>query len=160
MKAPLWAPWRMEFILSEKGDECIFCTKPKEKDHLRDNLVLGTGQHAYVILNRYPYNNGHLMVIPYRHTVQLSDLSDEEALELHQLISKSVTVLSSQCQPDGFNLGVNLGRAAGAGIDRHLHYHVVPRWTGDTNFMPVLAETNSMPEHLLVTYDRLRPHFA
>ncbi len=156
----LWAPWRMEFILQDKSGECIFCTRPKEKDRLRENLIVATGQHSFVILNKYPYNNGHLMVVPYRHTVELSELTPEEVLELHGFLTRSVQVLREQCHPDGFNMGVNLGKAAGAGIEHHLHYHLVPRWNGDTNFMPVLADTHSMPEHLRVTYDRLQPHFS
>ena len=155
----LWAPWRMEFIMGEEEGECIFCAKPKRKDP-RESLILGRGKHSYVILNRYPYTNGHLMVVPYRHTVDLGGLRPEETLEIHELMGKSLQALREELHPDGFNLGVNLGKAAGAGIVGHLHHHVVPRWTGDTNFMPVIAETRSMPEHLHVTYDRLEPHFA
>ena len=156
----LWAPWRMEFILADKEDECIFCTKPKDDDRLRENLILARGEHSYVILNKYPYNNGHLMVVPFKHTVELAEITPEEALEMHGFLQKSVEVLRGQLNPQGFNMGLILGRAAGAGIEDHLHYHVVPRWSGDTNFMPVLAEAKSMPEHLLASFDRLHPHFS
>ncbi|MFQ5654623.1 MAG: HIT domain-containing protein [Planctomycetota bacterium] len=156
----LWAPWRMEFIQGhEEGEECIFCVKPRQQDRLRQNLVLTRGPHAFVILNRYPYNNGHLMVIPNRHTAALESLEQAEILEIHSLLGHSIEALRSEYRADGFNVGMNLGRVAGAGITGHLHYHLVPRWTGDTNFMPVLGETKSLPEHLLKTYDRLAPHY-
>ena len=155
----LWAPWRMEFIKSEREPGCIFCTKPADREHWRDHGVLHVGAKAFVILNRYPYNNGHLMVIPRRHTAEYSDLGEEELRELQQMLQASLVILKEQFQAEGFNVGLNLGRAAGAGIAEHLHYHVVPRWVADTNFMPVLGSVRMMPEHLLATYDRLQPQF-
>jgi len=148
----------MEFINAPKPEGCIFCRFPAETSD-RENLVLGRSAHAFVILNKYPYNNGHLMVIPRRHVADLSLLPEEEFQDLHRLLRASVQQLAAAYQPQGFNLGMNLGRVAGAGIADHLHYHVVPRWGGDTNFMPVLAETKVMIEHLGSSYDRLRVLF-
>jgi ATP adenylyltransferase len=153
----LWAPWRLEYIKkARKGHgECIFVELPKQSDD-RKNLILYRGQHAFVILNAFPYTNGHLMVAPYLHTAELADLSDEEHLEVAHLIRDSIRWLTAAYEPDGFNIGMNLGIAAGAGITDHLHWHVVPRWQGDTNFMPVVGEVRVLPESLEETYDRLR----
>ncbi|MFP3228821.1 MAG: HIT domain-containing protein [Nitrososphaeria archaeon] len=151
----LWAPWRMEYISSAaRGGACVLCDAAKGPDE--EKLVLYRGRTAYVIMNRFPYNSGHLMVVPVRHVTAPGELSDEEALEVHHLISASIAALRRVMNPDAFNVGVNVGRHAGAGMD-HLHYHVVPRWAGDTNFMPVLADVKVLPEHLRVTYERLRP---
>lgn len=153
----LWAPWRLEYIKkARKGvGECIFVELPKQADD-RKNLILYRGKHAFVILNAFPYTNGHLMIAPYLHTADLADLSDEEHLEVAHLIRDSIRWLTAAYEPDGFNIGMNLGVAAGAGIVDHLHWHVVPRWQGDTNFMPVVGEVRVLPEGLEETYDRLR----
>ena len=158
----LWAPWRMEFLIEARsgGDECVFCTLPHEEGRLRENLVVARGRHAFVILNKYPYNNGHLLVVPYRHIAEYTGLTPAEHAECARLTSRSIEALAAEYRPDGFNLGMNLGKAAGAGIAGHVHQHIVPRWGGDTNFMPVIAETKSLPEHLRRTWDRLRPHLA
>ena len=150
----IWAPWRLEYILSEKGAGCIFCKKPLEKQD-RENLILHRGRSHFIIMNAYPYNNGHLMIVPNRHTSTLSGWSDDERLELMELLDLSIELLKRTMNPDGFNIGINMGKSAGAGIDDHIHLHVVPRWSGDTNFMPVLGETRVIPEHIMETYDKL-----
>jgi ATP adenylyltransferase len=154
----LWAPWRMDFIKSDKPDGCIFCRFPADTRD-RENLVLGRSAHSFVMLNKFPYNNGHLMVIPRRHSADLAALPEPEFSDLHRLLAVSLTVLGQAYGPEGFNVGMNLGRIAGAGIAEHLHYHIVPRWGGDTNFMPVLAETKVMVEHLDSSFERLRSLF-
>lgn len=150
----LWAPWRIEYILSEKTDECIFCKYPKMNDD-KKYLILYRGEKAFIILNKYPYNNGHLMVVPYRHVSTPLDLNDDELLEMDKLINLSIRVLSEAMKPHGFNLGANIGKAAGAGIEDHYHIHVVPRWEGDTNYMPIIANTKVVVEALDRTYDKL-----
>lgn len=152
----LWAPWRKEFILGPKVEGCIFCKLPKQKKD-RENLILFRGKHNFVILNRYPYNNGHLMVIPYRHTKDMSRLKAAENAEMLGLSALAIKALEKTMFPQGHNLGINLGAAGGAGIRDHLHLHVVPRWVGDTNWMPVLDQTKVMIEYLWETYDRLQP---
>lgn len=154
----LWAPWRMEYILSEKEKGCIFCTKPKE-DKDRENLILYRDERVYVIMNKYPYNNGHLMVVPYLHTSSFDGLSEKDLFDLIKITRFSIDCLKRAFHPEGFNIGVNIGQAAGAGIEEHLHIHIVPRWVGDSSFMAVLAEVNVIPEHILQTYDRLYPFF-
>jgi len=155
----LWAPWRLEYIVgSEKPEECIFCHFPKQ-DQDRENRILLRGEHSFVIMNAFPYSNGHLLVPPYRHVADMSELTDAESLEIMQLTRRSLSALKATCRPDGFNVGVNLGTAAGAGIADHLHLHIVPRWNGDTNFMPVFADVKVIPEALEVTYDKLRAEF-
>ncbi len=155
----LWAPWRMQFIeeLRDRGEGCIFCelaqTGTPEED--RERLLLYRGENCYVLLNRFPYNNGHLMIIPYRHTGDLGELAPEEHMEMMALCARSIDVLGRRLEAEGFNCGLNIGRAAGAGITDHVHLHVVPRWCGDTNFLPIFGETRSMPEYLQSTYDRL-----
>lgn len=153
----LWAPWRFRYVKEarESGGECIFVKLPRESDD-RKNLILYRGKHAFVILNAYPYTNGHLMVAPYKHTANLEDLTDEEILETQKLITACVHWLTEAYHPEGFNIGMNLGRASGAGIEDHLHWHVVPRWIGDTNFMPVIGEVRVLPESLEESYDRLK----
>ena len=157
----LWTPWRMQYLTgadkshSEPG--CVFCAKlsaPDESEH-----VLCRGQFAYVTLNRYPYNNGHLMVIPNTHVASLENLDAPTLAELMQLTNRGLAVLRQAYQPDGFNIGVNLGHAAGAGIAEHVHIHIVPRWSADTNFMPIVGETRVIPETLDQTFTRLRPLF-
>lgn len=159
----LWAPWRLEYIKNAdkmKEEGCIFCDLPEEgPENDRKNLIIFRGKRAFVILNKYPYNNGHLMVVPYRHTRSLEELDTEEKLELMDLLEKSVGVLEKAYAPHGFNIGMNLGRVAGAGIDEHIHFHIVPRWNGDTNFMPVVANTKVISASLDDTFDQLRPYF-
>ena len=145
----LWAPWRLEYI--RQADElpgCIFC-EPEEE------LVVRRGELAFALLNRFPYSSGHVMVAPVRHVGSLAELSEEEALEVHRLSVAALEALAAAYAPDGANLGWNLGRVAGAGVVDHVHLHVVPRWSGDTNFMPVLADVKVLPEHLAATRDRL-----
>lgn len=151
----LWAPWRMTYISGDHVDEgCIFCNKPKEtKD--KANLILFRGEYSFIMMNLFPYNNGHLMVAPYKHTGNLEDLNDSELLEMMQLVQKSIKAMKRCMRPDGFNTGFNIGRAAGAGIADHVHFHIVPRWVGDTNFMPTLAGTKVISEHILKTYDKI-----
>lgn len=147
----------MEFILSDKKDlvtGCLFCTKAADTRD-RENLVLRRRKHTYTIMNLYPYNNGHLMVVPLSHTGNIEDLDAETAAEVMHEVQHSVAVLRRLMAPDGFNIGVNIGRPAGAGVEGHVHVHIVPRWVGDSNFMPVLGETRLIPEDLATTYDRL-----
>jgi ATP adenylyltransferase len=157
----LWSPWRMEYIESanDPSDGCIFCDLPERGDD-RDARILARTPGAFAILNTYPYNPGHLMIAPFRHSGELAELSDEEDRDVDGLLRRSVAALRSEMSPQGFNVGMNLGRVAGAGIPDHLHWHVVPRWNGDTNFMPVIGETRVMPELLDETYDRLVRAFA
>jgi ATP adenylyltransferase len=151
----LWAPWRMAYVEVAKPQGCIFCDKPRE-DRDEENLILQRGKTAFVIMNAFPYNNGHLMVAPYRHTAELESLSAEERDELMALAQESLRLLQAAFGPNGYNLGMNLGRVAGAGIADHLHLHVVPRWDGDTNFMPVIADTKVLPDSLQRSYRKLR----
>jgi len=151
----MWAPWRMEYIKAEKPHGCIFCDKPGQNSD-RNNLILYRGDSCFVIMNYYPYNNGHLMIVPYRHVARLEHLSDSERYELMDLLSLCSTVLQHCMNPDGFNIGMNLGRVAGAGIDDHIHFHVVPRWNGDTNFMPVVGVTKVSPQGLIESYDQIK----
>ncbi len=150
----LWAPWRIEYILSEKDEDCIFCYKPKENKD-RENLLLLRGEKNLVMLNKYPYNPGHLMVAPYKHVSSLDALDDEEMQEHFRLVSRCVEMLRAEMNPEGFNIGINLGKVAGAGIEEHIHTHIVPRWNGDTNFMPVFSDIRVVPEALEATYDKL-----
>jgi ATP adenylyltransferase len=150
----LWAPWRLEYIQSADQQEgCLFC-RAAGLDH-EEGLVVHRGERAFVLLNRYPYASGHLMVAPYRHEGEFGELEAEEALEVHRLAAMGVGVLADVMAPQGFNLGWNLGRVAGAGVVDHVHLHVVPRWAGDTNFMPVLADVKVMPEALEATRRKL-----
>jgi ATP adenylyltransferase len=157
----LWAPWRRDFVTGEKPVGCIFCRFAAESgpDDDRRNLVLGRTALCFAVLNRFPYNNGHLMVMPKRHVGDFTVLSPEEMLELHRLLQTSVRLVNEAYQPEGANLGMNLGIDAGMGIVGHLHWHVVPRWRGDTNFMPVMGGTKVMVEHLDQTFEALRPRF-
>ncbi len=157
----LWAPWRMEFIKGQQPQGCIFCDFPAEQGLVADrkNLILGRSERSFVIFNKYPYNSGHLMVIPRRHTADFHSLDPVESADLHQLLQRAVRIVKDALRPDGVNLGMNLGQTAGAGITDHLHYHLVPRWSGDTNFMPVVGQTKVVIEHLLESWDRLRPLF-
>jgi ATP adenylyltransferase len=154
----LWAPWRMEYVKSEKSDDCIFCSLPKESDDAK-NYILYRGNSAFIIMNIFPYNSAHIMVSPFRHIGCMTELSTDENIELNQLTLKCIEVLRAVITPEGFNIGYNIGKAAGAGFDEHIHCHIVPRWVGDTNFMPVLGETKVHPEHLKATYAKLISHF-
>lgn len=153
----IFAPWRSEYILSgdKKDDGCIFCEYPKQ-DKDEENLIVFRGKLCFVIMNRYPYSAGHLMVIPYRHLHNFAELTAEELTELMQLAQKAVSVLTQVMSPHGFNLGMNIGKVAGAGIDQHLHLHIVPRWNGDTNFMPVVGDTRVISEALEAAYSRIK----
>jgi len=159
MSERLWAPWRLKYIEQapkvdgESG--CIFLDLPAQNDD-RKNLILFRGEKAFVMLNAFPYTNGHLMVAPYRHTADMTVLDDVELLEINQLVAKSVGWITKAYRPDGFNIGVNVGRAAGAGIPTHIHWHIVPRWDGDTNFMGVVGDVRVLPQSLEESYDRLK----
>ena len=155
----LWAPWRTEFILGPKVKGCVFCKLPRRNKD-RDSLILYRGRFNYIILNRYPYNNGHLMVVPYRHLRDLSRLKAAEHAEMLKLSAISIKALEKTMFPQGHNLGMNLGAAGGAGIRDHLHMHVIPRWIGDTNFLPIMDQAKVMIEYLHETYDRLTPVIA
>lgn len=156
----VWAPWRMEYITSgEKPDSCIFCVANDEGAD-RERLILYRSTYSYAMLNRYPYTNGHLMAIPYRHTADPAELDQVELLDLMTTVTLCKKALDEVYSPQGFNIGMNLGKAAGAGVDDHIHFHIVPRWNGDTNFMSVLAEARVLPEALGVTMERLKPLFA
>ncbi|HID91288.1 TPA: HIT domain-containing protein [Candidatus Bathyarchaeota archaeon] len=153
----LWAPWRMRYVREVRRLGCFLCTKAKEKEDRR-NYIVYRAEEAFVMLNAFPYNNGHLLIAPYRHVAKMGGLTEGEFRSLLSLVRRSVDVLERALSPDGFNVGMNLGKAAGAGAE-HLHVHVVPRWEGDTNFMPVIGAVKVIPEHLLATYDRLAPLF-
>src|SRR5512147_177710 len=155
----LWAPWRMAYVGAPKEPGCIFCDKPAATD-AKAALVLTRTPHASVMLNRFPYANGHVMVAPRRHTAELSALPAEEHVALAETLRRTMALLQEFFHPDGMNVGMNLGSAGGAGITEHLHWHVVPRWMGDTNFMPLIGEVRCIPEHLEALWDRLRPVFA
>ena len=162
MQKPLWAPWRMEFIDAPKPDGCIFCQFPAESGEAADrkNLIAHRSARSFTILNRYPYNSGHIMVVPRAHAARLEDLPAEDWSDLQQELLRAVAVLRGLYRPEGFNVGMNLGWVAGAGITDHLHWHVVPRWGGDTSFMAVLADTKVIVEHLEVAWERIRKGFA
>jgi len=149
----LWAPWRMDYILADKKKGCIFCQKLKKKKD-KENLILYQTRFAFVMMNKFPYNNGHVMVVPKRHCHNLEELSDYELRELFHLLKASTQILKSSLRPHGFNIGINIGKTGGAG-EEHIHFHIVPRWIGDTNFMPILGETKIIPEYLEHTYQKL-----
>ncbi|MGI9148129.1 MAG: HIT family protein [Chloroflexota bacterium] len=157
----LWTPWRRAFVEGAAGDApagCFLCIKPDEVDDAA-NLILWRGERAYALLNLYPYNNGHLLVAPYAHTGDLAHLDSGSANDIMALTQRCVGVLQQAYRPDAFNIGMNLGKPAGAGVPDHLHMHVVPRWNGDTNFMPIVSGTKVLPETLDQTYARLAPLF-
>ena len=152
----LWSPWRMEYILAPKTDDsCIFCNGLKQPDGM-DNLIIFRGPKAFVMLNRYPYTSGHLMVVPYEHQASLEFLETGSRTDIMDLSARALQVLEELYKPQGFNLGMNIGGAAGAGILDHVHLHVVPRWVGDTNFMSSISQTRVLPELLEETYRRVR----
>ena len=156
----LWSPWRMEYILNKKADGCVFCEAFKADASLdRDYLILHRGTHCSVIMNLYPYNNGHLMVIPYAHQITFEGLSAEVLVEVMTLMNKCVAVLRKALNAEGFNIGVNLGKVAGAGIEQHVHMHVVPRWAGDTNFVTTVGQVRCIPESMQETYDKLKANW-
>lgn len=154
MNRPIWAPWRIEYIRGEKETDCFLCRMFAE-DTDRENLILFRGKTCAMVMNRFPYTSGHLMVCPYRHVADFADLTADEDLEMSDLTRRGIAALRSAMQPEGFNLGTNLGSAAGAGLKDHLHRHIVPRWVGDTNFMAVTGDTHVVPEALTATYDIL-----
>ena len=155
MMETMWAPWRMEYILSEKEDTCIFCDALSEND----DLTLYKGNITLVMMNKFPYINGHLLVAPIRHLSSLDELRKAEMTELMASVERSVAILKQVMNPDGFNIGMNLGKVAGAGVEEHLHFHIVPRWFGDVNALTVFGEVRVIPEHLKATYHNLKPHF-
>ena len=154
----LWAPWRMEYILGEKEEGCIFCPHQR-KGTDEENLILFKGRLTMVMMNKFPYNNGHLLVSPIRHVYSLDELTPEELTDLMLKIQASLRFLKKEMNPDGLNVGLNIGKVAGAGVEQHLHFHIVPRWTGDTSFMTVFSEVRVIPEHLKATYKRLKPYY-
>ena len=158
MAEQLWAPWRFDYV--KKADSssivgCIFVELPK-LDNDRENLILYRGKTAFVMLNGFPYTSGHLMIAPYKHTAEMGELDDEELLEINQLVARAIGWIKKVYSPDGYNVGVNIGRAGGAGIPSHLHWHIVPRWSGDTNFMTTIGEVRVMPQSLESSYDLLK----
>jgi ATP adenylyltransferase len=162
LEKPLWAPWRMEFIEAEKPHGCIFCSLPAEAGEEADkrNLIVHRSLRCFTILNRFPYNNGHVMVVPRAHVSRLEELEPADFDDLQAELRRAVGVIRAAHRPEGMNVGMNLGKVAGAGIADHLHWHVVPRWGGDTNFMPVLADVKVMIEHLDSSWARIRAGFA
>jgi len=153
----IWAPWRMTYIRGQRDDGCLFCQISEQKRD-EENLILHAGRYTFVVMNRFPYNNGHLMIVPRRHCVDVESLETQEIEELFHLLKLSIRVLETSLAPNGYNVGINLGKAAGAGME-HLHLHVVPRWTGDSNFMPVLSDTKVIPEFVEATYRQLHLAF-
>ena len=154
----LWAPWRLEYVQASRTPGCIFCLGDEPDDESR--LVLQRGRHCFIIMNRFPYSNGHLMIAPLRHTADPGALAAEEAAELYRMTVYCRDILLQTCRPQGFNIGMNLGEVAGAGVLDHMHQHIVPRWAGDTNFMPVFADVRVIPQHLEATYRQLREAMA
>ncbi|MEA1945852.1 MAG: HIT domain-containing protein [Thermodesulfobacteriota bacterium] len=151
----MWAPWRMEYILGDKEKGCIFCKALSEED----NLTLYKGKATLVVMNKFPYINGHLLAAPIKHISTLDQLSKGEMGDLLETVEQSVGILKKVMNPDGFNVGLNLGKVAGAGVEEHLHFHIVPRWFGDTNALTVFADVRVIPEHLISTYNNLKPYF-
>jgi ATP adenylyltransferase len=151
----LWSPWRLEYLTAPETEGCIFCDAAQGDDD-RENLVLLRGERSYLVLNRYPYNNGHFMAVPYAHVPSLEDLDEFTLTETMLLVNTGLKALRTAMAPQGFNVGANLGQAAGAGIQQHVHIHVVPRWAGDTNFMPVIGDSRVVPQTWLQTFDMLQ----
>jgi len=157
----IWAPWRLAYVKDaskDNEDECIFCAKPEQNDD-DANLIVHRGEHCFVILNLFPYTNGHLMVAPYGHIGRIQDLSTEATAEMMALAQRAMSRLEAVYDPHGYNVGFNQGRVAGAGVEHHIHLHVVPRWGGDTNFMPVIADTKVMPQTLEQSLEALKGAF-
>ncbi len=155
----LWAPWRINYILSEKDQGCIFCDKPHQNAD-RKMLILFRGEQSFIMMNLYPYNNGHLLISPFEHVDNSNDLSKECRGEIMELADRSMNIIKQVMKADGFNMGANIGASGGAGIEEHIHFHLVPRWFGDTNFMPIVAHTKVQVDGLLETYDKLKTHFG
>ncbi len=154
----LYSPWRLKYILSKETTECIFCLD-SEKSKDQDHYIIYRSDHSFVMLNMFPYNNGHLLIVPNRHTASLSELNDEELFDLLRTLKRTERIVNRVYDPDGINIGLNLGRAAGAGIDKHLHIHLVPRWSGDVNFMTVTGGTRVIPEAFDRAYSQLKEQF-
>ena len=154
----IWAPWRIKYIEMEKPEGCILCEKPIQNNDAL-NYILYRGGKNFVIMNSYPYNPGHLMIAPYRHIANLDELTNEELHEHFEIVSRSIKILRQVFNSGGFNLGANMGKVAGAGIEDHFHTHIVPRWQGDTNFMPVISDVRVVPEALIETYEKLKGKF-
>jgi ATP adenylyltransferase len=154
----LWAPWRLAYIKGDKEPGCIFCNRLARSDDEND-LILYRGEQAFIILNAFPYTNGHLMIVPNQHLAELEDLPDGTLAEMDQLLKRSISALKKAFGPHGFNVGWNIGRVAGAGVEEHIHEHVVPRWNGDTNLMPVLGQVTVISDALDQTWRALRPYF-
>jgi ATP adenylyltransferase len=154
----LWAPWRLEYIKGPKAEECIFCVQPEGDDDESAHIV-HRGERCFAILNAFPYNNGHLMIAPYAHVPSIEDLDDDTLLEVMTLSRRSLGVLRDEYGPEGFNLGINQGKVAGAGMEDHVHLHIVPRWSADTNFMPVIGDTRVLPQSLADSWAALHGRF-
>ncbi len=156
----IWAPWRLRYVSNaRKQDDCVFCVKPDEGDD-REALIVHRGERCYVILNLYPYTSGHLMVAPFEHVGRLQDIEPEVTAEMMDLAQQAIRRMEDVYRPEGFNVGVNQGRVAGAGVEGHIHLHVVPRWAGDNNYMPVIADTRVMPQSLEESFDALQGGFS
>jgi ATP adenylyltransferase len=151
----MWTPWRLDYILSDKQPGCVFCNMLEAEDD-RAMLILERNERAFLVLNKYPYNNGHLMAVPYHHVDSLEKLTPEDVSGMMAMVERAVRALRWAMRPEGFNIGMNIGQVAGAGVKDHVHCHIVPRWNGDTNFMPVLAEVRLIPQDLWDTYDQLK----
>ena len=158
MKNNLWAPWRMKYVTNPNKGNNIFLEKANSKND-RENLVLYRGSNAFILMNLYPYNNGHIMIAPYVQHNDINNLDAETLFEIMQLTQKSISILKNKLNSEGFNFGLNMGKAAGAGIDEHLHFHIVPRWIGDSNFMPIIGQTEVIMQGLFDTYDLLKTEF-
>lgn len=154
----LWAPWRIDYILGPKPDECVFCL-PETNDEDEERLVLYRGKKCFVIMNKFPYNNGHIMVCPYRHVMNIEDLEPDESAEMMDLLKKCAIILKKFFNCEGINIGLNQGTAAGAGIREHLHFHLVPRWNGDSSFIAVMDDIRTIPQHLNETWKNMKPLF-
>lgn len=154
----LWTPWRIDYILGPKPDECVFCL-PRGTEEDQERLVLHRGETCFVIMNKFPYNNGHIMVCPYRHVMALEDLTPQESAEMMTLLQQSAVILKKYFNCEGLNIGLNQGQAAGAGIREHLHFHLVPRWNGDSSFIAVMDEVRTIPQYLEQTWAGLKPLF-
>jgi ATP adenylyltransferase len=155
----IWAPWRSAFVLNKKEKGCVFCKRFKMQDNV-ENLIIHRGRKVFVILNKFPYNTGHTLIVPNRHVSQIEKLTPEEAAEFFELTRRAVTVVKKVLKPQSMNLGMNLGEGSGAGVPGHLHMHIVPRWLGDTNFMPVIGQTNVVSVPLEPVYEKMRKGFA
>jgi ATP adenylyltransferase len=154
----LWAPWRAKYIENfsqEEDRKCLFCEKASSRND-KENFILYRSKECYIIMNLFPYNSGHIMIVPYKHTADINELSDEENLDIMRTIRKGIQALTKALKPHGFNIGANLGRVSGAGIAEHIHFHIVPRWNGDTNFMPIIGDTKVISEHIEDTYKKLK----